>query len=41
MWHNDEMCDVVSGALMVVGMKHGRVWVDDTDMRGPGNYHEI
>jgi C_GCAxxG_C_C family probable redox protein len=33
MGHNDEMCGAVSGALMVVGMKHGRVRVDDTEAK--------
>jgi C_GCAxxG_C_C family probable redox protein len=29
MGHNDELCGVVSGGLMVIGMKHGRVQADD------------
>jgi len=31
--HNDEMCGAVSGALMVVGMKYGRVKADDTEAK--------
>ena len=33
MGHNDEMCGAVSGALMVVGMKYGRVRVDDAEAK--------
>jgi C_GCAxxG_C_C family probable redox protein len=33
MGHNDEMCGAVTGALMVVGMKHGRVRVDDEEAK--------
>ena len=29
MGHNDEICGVVSGGLMVIGMKYGRVRADD------------
>ena len=31
--HNDEICGAVSGALMVVGMKHGRVRADDSEAK--------
>jgi C_GCAxxG_C_C family probable redox protein len=33
MGHNDEMCGAVSGALMVIGMKYGRVKVDDAEAK--------
>jgi C_GCAxxG_C_C family probable redox protein len=33
MGHNDEMCGAVSGALMVVGMKYGRVKADDAESK--------
>ncbi len=33
MGHNDEMCGAVSGALMVIGMKYGRVRADDMEAK--------
>jgi C_GCAxxG_C_C family probable redox protein len=33
MGHNDEVCGAVAGALMVIGMKYGRVRADDRDAK--------
>jgi C_GCAxxG_C_C family probable redox protein len=33
MGHNDEVCGAVSGALMVIGMKYGRVVAEDLEAK--------